>query len=89
VDRVADVNGELIPSSNQFVEQEIVEAKAVGNRLDLRIGGHDSIYFELTLKGANDAEVLPVGDSPDSEKSPDQAPQPKIPWHFRRVSEGQ
>ncbi len=88
VDRVADVDGALIPSSDQFVEQEILEAKVSGNKLNLRIGGHDSIYFELTLKGANDAEVLAVGDPPDK-NSPDQAPPQKTPWHFQRVTEGQ
>src|SRR5579864_1611528 len=58
VDRLDDVNGELIPSSDKFVEQEIVQAKVSGNKLDLRIGGHDSIHFELALKGANEADVL-------------------------------
>lgn len=88
VDRLADVNGELIPSSDKFVEQEIVEAKVSGNKLDMRIGGHDSIYFELTLKGTNDAFVLAVGDASDK-SSPDQAPPQKIPWHFERVAETQ
>ena len=89
VDRLdALSDGELIPSSEQFVEQEIVEAKASGNKVDLRIGGHDSIHFELTLRGANNADVLPVGDSPGGD-APDQAPPiPKIPWHFERVAEG-
>jgi hypothetical protein len=80
-------DGELVPSSDQFVEQDIVQAKASGNKLDLRIGGHDSIHFELTLKGPNDAEVLTVGDSPDGEQSADQAPPQKKPWHFERVAE--
>jgi beta-lactamase regulating signal transducer with metallopeptidase domain len=88
VDRVAVLaNGELIPDSDQFVEQEIVQAKASGNKLDLRIGGHDSIHFELTLKGISDAEVLAVGDSPDRDQSPDQPPPQKTPWHFQRVAE--
>jgi len=86
LDLLAD--GELIPSSDQFVEQEIVQAKASGNKLDLRIGGHDSIHFELTLKGVNEADVLAVGDAPDK-NSPDQAPPQKIPWHFERVAESQ
>lgn len=88
VDRVADVDGALIPSSNQYVEQEIVQAKVYGNKLDLRIGGHDSIHFELTLKGGNEADVLAVGDAPDK-SSPDQAPPQKKPWHFERVAESQ
>ena len=81
-------DGELIPSSDQYVEQEIVQAKASGNKLDLRIGGHDSIHFELTLRGATEADVLAVGDSPDK-SSPDQGPPQKIPWHFQRVAESQ
>ena len=85
LDMLAD--GELVPGSDQFTEQEVVQAKASGNKLDLRIGGHDSIHFELTLKGFNDAEVLAVGDSPDREQSPDQAPPQKTPWHFQRVAE--
>ena len=88
VDRLDDVDGELIPSSDQFVEQEIVQAKVSGNKLDLRIGGHDSIHFELTLKGTNEADVLAVGDSPDK-NSPDQGPPQKMPWHFQRVAESQ
>ena len=89
VDRLdALADGELVPSSDKYVEQEIVEAKASGNKLNLRIGGHDSIYFELTLKGANDADMLTVGDAPDK-NSPDQPPQQKTPWHFQRVAEGQ
>ncbi len=87
VDRLDYVDGELIPSSDTFVEQEIVQAKASGNKLDLRIGGHDSIHFELTLKGPNDADVLAVGDSQDSELSPDQGPPQKKPWHFERIAE--
>jgi len=86
VDRVADVDGELIPSSEQFVEQEIVQAKVSRNKLDLQIGGHDSIHFEFTLRGANNADVLAIGD-PAGGDSPDQAPPPKIPWHFQRVAE--
>lgn len=80
-------DGELIPSSEKFVEQEIVQAKASGNKLDLWIGGHDSIHFELTLKGTNYAEVIAVGDSPDREQSADQAPPQKKPWHFQRVTD--
>jgi hypothetical protein len=90
VDRVAVLaDGELIPGSDQFVEQEIVQAKASGNKLDLRIGGHDSIHFELTLKGINDADVLAVGDSPEGGQSADQPPPQKTPWHFQRVAAGQ
>jgi len=90
VDRLdALADGELVPSSDQYVEQEIVQAKGSGNKLDLRIGGHDSVHFELTLKGANDAEVLAVGDSSDAENSPDQGPPQKKPWHFQRVAESQ
>jgi beta-lactamase regulating signal transducer with metallopeptidase domain len=81
-------NGELVPSSDQYVEQEIVEAKASGNKLNLRIGGHDSIYFELTLKGANEADMLTVGDAPDK-NTPDQPPPQKMPWHFQRMAESQ
>lgn len=82
LDMLAD--GELIPSSDQFTEQEIVQANASGNKLDLRIGGHDSMYIELTLKGDNDADVHVVGDVGNS---PDQGPPQKKPWHFERVAE--
>jgi len=87
VDQLTMVNDDLIPSSDKFVEQEILQAKASGNKLELRIGGHDSIHFELTLKGTNDAEVLAVGDSPDREQSADQAPPQKKPWQFQRVAD--
>jgi len=87
VDRVGVLeDGELIPGSDQYVEQEIVQAKVFANKLDLRIGGHDSLHFELTLKGDNDADVLAVGDAPDK-NSPDQPPPQKIPWHFERVAD--
>jgi beta-lactamase regulating signal transducer with metallopeptidase domain len=88
VDRVDYVDGELIPSSDQYVEQEIVEAKVSGNKVDLRIGGHDSIYVEFTLKGTNDADVITVADSPDAGDSQDQGPPQKKPWHFERVADG-
>ena len=87
VDRLAMLaDGELVPSSEQFVEQEIVEAKVAGNKLNLRIGGHDSIYFEFTLMAPNAGEMLTVGDLGGS---PDQAPPQKKPWHFERVGQGQ
>ena len=86
VDRLDYVDGELIPSSDQFTEQEIVQAKVSGNKLEVKIGGHDSIYFEFTLTGANGAEMRTVGDVGGS---PDQAPPQKKPWHFERVAEGQ
>ena len=88
VDQLTMMNDDLIPSSDKFVEQEIVEAKASGNKVDLRIGGHDSIYFELTLKGANDADVLAVGDAQQG-NSADQAPPQKKPWQFQRIAESQ
>ena len=78
-------DGELVPTSEQFTEQEIVEAKVLGSKVALHIGGHDSIYAELTLKGANDADVLMVGDPSNKENSADQAPPQKKPWHFQRV----
>lgn len=84
LDMLAD--GELVPSSEQFVEQEIVEAKASGNKLNLRIGGHDSIYFEFTLTAPNAGEMQTIGELGDS---PDQAPQQKKPWHFERIAERQ
>ena len=86
VDRVSDVDGELIPSSDQFVDQDIVQTKVSGNKLELWIGGHDSIHVEFTLKSANEADVMMVGDQPNG--GPDQAPLPKKPWHFQRVAEG-
>ena len=84
VDRLDNVDGELIPSSDKMTEQEIVEARASGNKLSLRIGGHDSISFELTLKGDNDADLITVGEVGNS---PDQAPPQKKPWHFQRVAD--
>src|SRR5262249_7582270 len=85
VDQLTMVNDDLIPSSDKFVEQEIVQAKAFGNKLDLRIGGHDSIHFELTLKGGNDAE----GAAPAREPSSAQGPPMKKPGHFERVAVSQ
>lgn len=84
VDRLDYVDGELIPSSDHFVEQEIVQATAAGNKLNLRIGGHDAIYFEFTLTGPNAGEMRTVGDGGNS---PDQGPPQKKPWHFERVAE--
>ena len=85
VDRLDYVDGELIPSSDKFTEQEIVDVKVNGNKLDLHIGGHDSIYAEFTLKDDNDADVIMVGDPGNS---PDQGPPQKKPWHFQRIAEG-
>ena len=89
VDRLdALSDGSLIPSSDQFTEQEIVEIRVNGNKLELHIGGHDSIYAEFTLKGTNDADVMMVGDPRDSPgSSPDQGPPQKKPWHFQRVAD--
>lgn len=84
VDRLDFVDGDLIPSSDQFTEQEIVDVKVNGNKLELHIGGHDSIYAEFTLKGTNDADVIMVG---DRGSSPDQGPPQKKPWHFQRIGE--
>ena len=86
VDRLDYVDGELVPSSDHFVEQEIVQANVAGNTLHLRIGGHDSISFDFTLTGPNAAQMRTVGDVEDS---PDQAPPQKKPWHFERIAEGQ
>jgi len=77
-------DGELVPSSDRFVEQQIVQAKVSGNKLELRVSGHDSIYFEFTLTGANAAEMRTVGDVGNS---PDQAPPQKKPWQFQRVAD--
>jgi hypothetical protein len=88
VDRLDNVNGELIPSSDQFTEQEIVEARASGNKLVLRISQHDSMSVEFTLKGPDEADVIIIGDArADVGASPDQAPPQKKPWHFERLSE--
>jgi hypothetical protein len=88
VDRLdALSDGELIPSSDQFTEQEIVSTKVLGNKLELQIGVHDSMHFEFTLTGANVADVLAVGDPSNKENSPDQGPPQKKPWHFQRVAD--
>jgi len=85
VDRLdALEDGELVPSSDHFTEQEIVQAKVSGNKMELRIGGHDSIYFEFNLTGPNAGEMRTVGDVGES---PDQAPPQKKPWHFERIAE--
>ena len=84
LDMLAD--GELVPSSNQFTEQEIIEAKVTGNKLQLHVGGHDSVYFEFTLRSDHDADMRVVGDPPDP-NSPDQAPPQEKPWHFQRVAD--
>lgn len=86
VDRLDYVDGELIPSSDQFTEQQIVAARVSGNKVELQIAQHDAMHMEFTLTGDNESEVRLMGDAPGD--SPDQGPPQKKPWHFQRVSDG-
>lgn len=85
VTRVAWVDGELIPGTDETTTDKIVEARVSGQKLMLKIAdgndGSDAIPLEFTLIGKDDAEGKAIVDN-NSE-----VPPPKIPWHFHRVSD--
>jgi len=82
VTRVAYVDGELIPGTEETSQEQITEARISGNKLELKIGDRaDPILLEFVLTSDNSADGKPiVGESPDG------PPPPKKPWHFQKVS---
>ena len=84
-DRLAYVDGELIPSSDTMSTERIAEAQVSGQRLLLKIADDPSdtipLEFRLTSNGGADVKILVESSSG--------TPAPKKPWHFERVSAAQ
>src|SRR5215469_2192088 len=93
--RLTDVDGYLIPGSDQNSTDKIVEAHASGRRLLLRLADANdasapSWPLQFSLTGKDEAEGILVVENPSENSSdPEQAPPPKKPWHFQRVSSSQ
>jgi hypothetical protein len=84
-DRLANVDGELIPTGDKMSTEKIVEAQVSGRQLLIKVADDPSgpIPFEFRLTGNGQAEVrVPLASSSGT-------PAPKKPWHFERVSAGQ
>ena len=94
-DRLTDVDGELIPGSDENSTDKIVEAHASGGRLLLKLAHANDASappwpLQFSLTGKEEAEGILVADDPSERSSdPEQAPPPKKPWHFQRVSNSQ
>lgn len=79
--RVAYVDGELIPGTDESSEEKIWEARITGNKLKLTIGDpHDPILLDFTLINDHEAEGKPIVDPGGT------PPPPKKAWLFERVS---
>jgi bla regulator protein blaR1 len=84
VTRVEWVDGGLIPGTDETTTDKILEVRAYGEKLLLKIGDGDSssdaipLEFTLTAKDQGDGIVFvsPSLDGP---------PPPKKPWHFQKV----
>lgn len=84
-DRLAYVDGELIPTGDKMSTEKIVEARVSGQRLLIKVADDpsDPIPFEFRLTGNGQAEVkVPLASSSGT-------PAPKKPWHLERVSAAQ
>ena len=84
-DRLAYVDGELIPTGDKMSTEKITEAQISGQRLLIKFANDpsDSIPFEFKLTANGEAEVKILVESSSG------TPAPKKPWHFERVSGGQ
>jgi hypothetical protein len=93
--RLTDVDGYLIPGSDENSTDKIVEAHASGRRLMLRFAdatdaSTPSWPLRFSLTGKDEAEGMLVVENPSKNSSdPEQAPPPTKPWHFQRVSSAQ
>jgi hypothetical protein len=83
--RVAWVDGELIPGTDETAEDRIFDAHVSGQELLLKIAESpnvaDPISLSFKLTGKNELEAMPLVD-PQGD-----VPPPKKPWHFQRVSD--
>jgi hypothetical protein len=86
VDRLGWVDGELIPTSDVNTTGTVLEARASGQKLSLKIrinpDSSDAFPLELTLTSKNEGDGKVIGESSDG--SPEQI---KL-WHFRRAASG-
>jgi beta-lactamase regulating signal transducer with metallopeptidase domain len=84
-DRLAYVDGELIPTGEKMSTEKITEAKVSGHRLLVKVAvdSSDSVPFEFKLTANGQAEVRVLMESASG------TPAPKKPWHFERVSTSQ
>jgi hypothetical protein len=82
--RVAWVDGELIPGTDETAQDRIFDTHASGQELLLKIADGpnvaDAISLSFKLTGKHEAEVMPLVDQQGD------VPPPKKPWHFQRVS---
>jgi bla regulator protein blaR1 len=82
-DRLAWVDGELIPTGSEFSTEKILEASSSGKKLLMKIGNENStdgfpLEFTLTAPGQAEAKIIAPSDSG--------TPPQKKPWHLQRVS---
>jgi hypothetical protein len=82
--RVAWVDGELIPGTDETDQGRIFDTHASGQELLLKVADGpnvaDPISLSFKLTGKDEAEVMPLVD-PQGD-----VPPPKKPWHFQRAS---
>ena len=83
--RVAWVDGELIPGTDETAQDRIFDTHASGQELLLKIADGpnvaDPISLSFKLTGKDEAEVMPLVDQQGD------VPPPTKPWHFQRVSD--
>jgi hypothetical protein len=83
-DRIAWVDGELIPTGNKFSTEKILETSGSGKRLVMKIGDGNSSHgfpLEFIVKAPGQAE--PKITAPSDSGAPPQ----KKPWHLQRVGQ--
>jgi len=84
--RVAWVDGELVPGSDDFVTDKIVESRASGRRLTLKMVDENDaqswslLQFDLTDKDEAEAKIGAVAEGNSD------APAQEKPWHFHRAA---
>ena len=83
--RVALVDGELIPGTDETAQDRIFDTHPSGQELLLKIADGpnvaDPISLSFKLTSKDEAEVMPLVDQQGD------VPPPKKPWHFQRVSD--
>jgi beta-lactamase regulating signal transducer with metallopeptidase domain len=83
-------DGELIPDGSELSTHKLLEVRASGKKLLLKISGNkigdenssEVVPVELTLTGGDQAEGRVVAGS-----SSDTPPPQKKPWHFQRIGQ--
>jgi hypothetical protein len=83
-DRLAWVDGELIPTGSEFSTEKILEASSSGKKLLMKIGNENSsdgfpLEFTLTAPGRAEAKITAPSDSG--------TPPQKKPWRLQRIGQ--